>query len=115
MDNRRGEIAMGDLEAKILYAVVHAREKAYGVSIWDTIRERRDEDLAMGAIYATLDRLETKGFVRSWWSEPTAERGGRRKRLFEITALGETALMEYDAKFRRMSDGWQPSLQGGCG
>ena len=66
----------------------------------------------MGALYATLDRLEKKGYLRSWWSEPKAERGGRRKRLFEITGLGEQALGEYDERFRRMSAGWQPTLQG---
>jgi len=106
------EIRLGDLEAKVLYSVVHNGDDAYGVSISDTIQERTGEDLAMGAIYATLDRLEKKKLVRSWWSEPGSERGGRRKRIFEITAAGKGALLEYDKRFLRIREGWLPVLQG---
>ena len=104
---------MGSLEASVLYAIVHDTGDAYGVSIADTIHDRTGDDVRMGAIYATLDRLEKKGYLRSWWSQPTSERGGRRKRLFAITGIGERALGEYDQRFRRMSEGWQPALQSG--
>ena len=104
---------MGDLEAKVLYSVVHCGRDAYGVSISDTILQRTGEDVAMGAIYATLDRLEKKGYVRSWWSEPGAERGGRRKRLFEITGAGENTLREYDDRLQRIRKGWRSALQEG--
>jgi PadR family transcriptional regulator, regulatory protein PadR len=100
---------LGDLEAKILYAVVHCGEDAYGVSIFDTIHERTGQNVAMGAIYATLDRIENKGFVNSRWSRPSPERGGRRKRLFEITAVGEIQLKRYDEQFRQMAQGWIPA------
>lgn len=106
---------MGSLEASVLYAVARDSGDAYGVSIGETIHELTGEDIAMGAIYATLDRLERKGCLRSCWSEPTAERGGRRKRLFEITGVGERALAEYDQHFRHMSAGWksvEPPLKG---
>jgi len=102
---------MGDFEAKVLYAVVHCGGDAYGVSISDEIAERTGDNLAMGAIYATLDRLQRKGFLHSSWSEPTSERGGRRKRLFRITGSGERALKEYDDNFKRMRRGWRPTAQ----
>lgn len=104
---------MGDLEATVLYAVVHCRDDAYGVSISKIIEERTGTDIAMGAIYATLDRLEKKGYLGSFWSEPKSERGGRRKRLFRITGIGEKRLHEYDERFRRIRKGWQPALQRG--
>jgi DNA-binding PadR family transcriptional regulator len=104
---------LGDFEARTLYAVALDRGHAYGVSIHDTIEQRTGDDVAMGALYATLDRLEKKGYLRSWWSEPTSERGGRRKRLFELTGLGERALQQYDERFRSMSAGWRAAFEGG--
>lgn len=103
---------MGDLEAKVLYAIVYCRDEAYGVSIWDAIHTRTGEDLAMGAIYATLDRLEKKKYVTSSWSDPTPARGGRRKRLFLITGTGERSLLDYDERFQRMSKSLRPLLKG---
>lgn len=105
------DIGIGDLEARVLYAVVHCAGDAYGVSIHDTILDRTGDDVAMGAIYGTLDRLQKKGLVQSSWSEPNAQRGGRRKRLFEISKLGIEALREYDERFRRMSSGWEYAPQ----
>ena len=103
---------MADLEAPVLYAVLHCRGNAYGVSISDTIHERTGRDVAMGAIYATLDRLQKKGYLKSWMSEPKKERGGRRKRLYALTGLGEQALQSFDQRFLRMREGWQPVLGG---
>lgn len=106
-------VSVGDLEARVLYAIVHCAGDAYGVSIHKAILSRTSDDIAMGAIYGTLDRLEKKKLVKSSWSEPNAQRGGRRKRLFEISQLGIEALHEYDERFRRMSAGWKHILQGG--
>ena len=105
------DIKLGDLEAGVLYSIIHCGEDAYGVSISDTLKERNFGDVAMGAIYATLDRLEKKELVRSWWSEPGSERGGRRKRLFEITGGGRAALRDYDARFMSIRAGWGLSPQ----
>ena len=99
------QIKLGDLEAKVLYSVVHCGDDAYGVSIFDTIKDRTGEDFAMGAIYATLDRLERKNLLRSYWSEPGPDRGGRRKRLFEITGAGKGALRDFDERFERIRSG----------
>jgi DNA-binding PadR family transcriptional regulator len=111
MDNIDMEIKLGELEAAVLYSTYHCGDDAYGVSISDTIKERTGDDVAMGAIYATLDRLERKELVRSWWSEPGPGRGGRRKRLFEITGAGKTALRDYDERFLSLRAGWSPALQ----
>ena len=103
---------MGDLEATVLYAVLHCTGNAYGVSISDTIHERTGRDMAMGAIYATLDRLDKKGWLNSRMSEPKKERGGRRKRLYALTGAGEKELQAFDERFRRMREGGQTVLEG---
>jgi DNA-binding PadR family transcriptional regulator len=106
------EIKLGELEASILYSVCHCGDDAYGVTIADTIRERTGDNVAMGAIYQTLDRLENKGLLRSSWSEPTKERGGRKKRVFEITGAGRAALRDYDERFLSIRAGWSPAPAG---
>jgi PadR family transcriptional regulator, regulatory protein PadR len=113
MDTLNMIIKLGDLEAKVLYAVVRCGDHAYGVSISDTIKNCTGEDFAMGAIYATLDRLARKKLLRSSWSEPGPDRGGRRKRLFEITGAGKSALRAFDARFDRMRAGLHRYLTGG--
>ncbi len=105
------DIKLGELEAAVLYSIVHCRDDAYGVAIGDTIKDRTGDDVAVGAIYATLDRLAQKKLVRSWWSEPVSARGGRRKRLFEITSAGKNALNVYDQRFLRLRAGLSPALQ----
>jgi len=95
---------LGVLEQQVMLAVMGLRPNAYGVSIGAHIKERAGHEPSLGSIYATLDRLQEKGFVKSRQGEPTAERGGRRKLYFEITALGEVALrqsLEAIASLRR--------------
>jgi len=69
-------------------------ENAYGMTIHERVEELADgtRGVSLGSVYTTLDRLERKGYVKSWFSDPTPERGGRSKRYFEITAAGEKAL-----------------------
>jgi len=100
------ELRISEMEAVILYAISHCAGNAYGVSISDTIQERTSDEVALGTIYATLDRLETTGLVRSQWSQPNSERSGRRKRLFEITGGGRAALVAYDTRLMRIRAGW---------
>jgi DNA-binding PadR family transcriptional regulator len=73
-------------------AAVRLRENAYGVTIRREIAERTGRDVSFGAVYTTLERLQTKGYVSSRMGEPTPERGGRAKRFFRIEAPGITAL-----------------------
>jgi PadR family transcriptional regulator PadR len=87
----RGDL-LGSLEHIVLLALVRLKANAYGMTIRREIEERTGRHLSIGAVYATLDRLESKGYVSSSLGEPTAERGGRAKRLFRIEAEGGRAL-----------------------
>ena len=86
--------AIGGFEQLVLLALAHLGEDAYGVSIRKEIAARTGRDVNIGAVYATLDRLEGKGMAVSMIGEPTAERGGRAKRLFRLTGEGRAALEE---------------------
>ena len=82
------------LEQQLLLAVLGLHPNAYGVSIQDHIKERTGREPSTGSIYASLDRLAEKGFVKSRQGEITKERGGKRKLYFTITAPGQRALRE---------------------
>lgn len=69
--------ALGELEQLVLLAIVALRDDAYGASIQREIESRTGKDIAVGAIYTALDRLESRGAVTSRIGEPTRERGGR--------------------------------------
>lgn len=75
-------------EEIILLAVMKLGDNAYGVSIRKMVQELTAKYWSIGAVYVPLERLEQKGYVRSYSSEPLSERGGRRKRLFRITLEG---------------------------
>ena len=77
-----------------MLAVLRLGDDAYGVTIRRELLTRAKKDVAIGAVYTSLDRLERKGFVESWLGEPTRERGGRAKRYYRLTARGLKALTE---------------------
>jgi len=79
---------LGNLELMVLLSLIRIGDNAYGVPISLEIEARTGRDVALGSVYAALDRLEKKGFVTSSLGEPTPERGGRAKRYFQITARG---------------------------
>jgi PadR family transcriptional regulator PadR len=83
---------LGVLDQHLMLAVFRLRPSAYGVAIQQLIRDRAKRSYSIGAIYAGLDRLEEKGFLRSKTGDPTAERGGRAKLYFDLTASGQRAL-----------------------
>lgn len=85
---------LGELEELILLTVGTQHEGAYGVSVMDTIKEESGRVLNVSAVHAVLKRLEEKGFVKSWMGGATNARGGRRKRLFSLTASGKNAIDE---------------------
>src|ERR1044072_8112392 len=87
-------IYLGELEELILLMVALLNKEAYGVSIAEELRKNASRDISISAIHAVLHRLEEKGFVKSKMGGASAERGGRRKRLFSITAHGRHALEE---------------------
>jgi len=79
-------------EELILLAILKLRDNAYVVSIREELIEMTGETWAMGALFVTLDRMFRKGYVQSWLSEPTPERGGRRKRMYRILSPAVDAL-----------------------
>jgi PadR family transcriptional regulator, regulatory protein PadR len=79
-------------EQVVMLAILRKHPDAYGVSIFEELAKRLDNEVAMATIYATLEKLEKKGFVKSRQGPATAERGGRAKMFFEITGKGQTAL-----------------------
>src|SRR3989442_9281650 len=97
----KGEM-LGNFEQLVLWALIRLGEHGYGVTIRQEIQRRAGRAVSLGAVYTTLERLEEKGHVSSCRGEPTAERGGRAKRYFRITASGATALTESRETLSRM-------------
>jgi PadR family transcriptional regulator PadR len=85
---------IGPLEQHVLLAIVALNPDAYGVSIQDHIEKRAGYQPSIGSIYAALERLEAKGFIKPRQGESTRERGGRAKLHFTVTAPGQAALKE---------------------
>jgi DNA-binding PadR family transcriptional regulator len=85
---------LGELEELVLLTVGVLFPEAYGVSVMDEIDKQVGRSLNISAVHSVLTRLEDKGFLKSKMSDPTEERGGRRKRIFLLTAAGKRALEE---------------------
>lgn len=104
---------LGELEQLVLLAVARLEGEGYGVTLRREIEERAGRRCSLGAVYTTLERLETKGYISSHEGEPTAERGGRAKRLFRIEPPGVRAVIAARRAMDRMWDGLEPDPQGG--
>src|SRR6202012_240124 len=87
--------SLGQFEQVVLTAILALGDTAYGVTIHAKVEElSKPRKVARGAVYATLDRMEDKGLVASWLSDPTPERGGRSRRHYRLEKSGEKALRE---------------------
>lgn len=93
------DVTLGAFEEIVLLAVAHEGEDAYGMRVRREIERRAGREVAIGAVYATLDRLEDKGLVGSVRSDGTSTRA---RRFFHITADGARALLDAAALHRRM-------------
>ena len=104
---------LGGFELLVLLALIRLGDDAYGVPISQTIEENSGREVALGSVYITLERLESKGLVSSRLGEPTAERGGRAKTYFKVTAKG---LREVRTAQRTLVNLWKgvPQLEGGA-
>lgn len=91
MTTRR--VYLGEFEELVLLSVAMYDGEAYSVQITHSINEQADRSVRLNQVHASLQRLEGKGMVVSRMGDPTAERGGRRKRLFTITAYGHQVLL----------------------
>jgi PadR family transcriptional regulator PadR len=101
---------LGSLEQLLLLALLRLGDEPYGVPIRDEIEERTGRVVSPGAIYTALDRLESRGLVRSRLGDPTPERGGKSKRHYRLTARGARAVAEAHASLAEMARGLEPKL-----
>jgi DNA-binding PadR family transcriptional regulator len=81
-------MALNRIELLTLLAVLRLGEKAYGVTIFEEIQRVAGSDVSIAGVYSAIDRLERRGLVRAWRSEPRPERGGRARRHYDVTATG---------------------------
>ena len=112
--------SLGAFEHLVLAAVLAMKEDAYGVTIHAKVEElAAPKSVGLGAVYVTLDRLEDKGYLVSWLSDPTPARGGRAKRHYRLEPAGRRVLQESTATARRVLDAvseawgarWKPARQ----
>lgn len=101
-----------DFELMILLAILRVEDDAYGVRIAREIEETAGRSVQLAAVYAALDRMESRGLVGSSLGEPTPERGGRAKRLFRVTPKGLTQTKDTQQALTAL---WSnlPQLRGG--
>jgi DNA-binding PadR family transcriptional regulator len=108
---KRQAPVLGDFEQLVLFGVLRLEDEAYGAAIRQEIHTRSGRDVSINAVYTTLDRLESKGLLRSWIGEPTAQRGGRRRKFYEPTASGVSALRQAYRAFTAMAVGLERRLE----
>lgn len=96
---------MGEFEQVVLLAVLQLGNNAYGMQVRQEIAVRTGRDVSVGALYRTLARLESKGFVSHSMGDPEPERGGRAKKFFRVEAAGREALERTHETLRRMREG----------
>ncbi|MFO0580680.1 MAG: helix-turn-helix transcriptional regulator [Anaeromyxobacter sp.] len=96
---------LGEFETLVLLAVLRLRDGAYGMAVRRELEARAGREAAIGAVYATLERLEAKGLVASRTGEATEARGGRARRYFEVTRAGRAAVAAAAGALARMIEG----------
>lgn len=104
------------MEELLLLSVWKLQDEAYGLEIKQHLSELLDKNLSVGAIYVPLKRLKKRGYLASWDSEPTDERGGRSKRFYKLTSKGVSALQHVKSIQEKtwtglpdLGMGWSPS------
>jgi PadR family transcriptional regulator PadR len=104
---------LGEFEQLVLLALLRLGDEAYGMAVRREIEDRATRDVSIGAVYATLDRLEEKGLVRSKIGGTSESRDGRAKKYFTITGAGARSLERSQQALRQMLDGlparWNPT------
>lgn len=98
---------LGEFEIYVMLALAHLAPEAYGITIRQEITRRTGREIAIGAVYATLSRLEAKRLVRHTLSDPLPVPGGRTRKHFTLTPAGERALAHATSMLARMMQGWR--------
>ena len=107
---KKDTAALGDFEQLVLLGVLRLGDDAYGAAIRQEIHARSGRDVSINAVYTTLDRLEKKGLLESWTGEPTAQRGGRRRKFYALRPAGTAAIRQAYHAFQAMADGLERRL-----
>ena len=94
---------LGEFEYLLITAAAGLGDNAYGVSIREELEATAGRKCSLGALYTTIDRLEKKGLLKTWMGESTAERGGRAKRMVQVTPKGVAAAKAFYAAVTRIS------------
>jgi PadR family transcriptional regulator len=100
-----GRDYLGEFEHIIVLALLRLGDRAYGVTVRQEIESRTNREVSIGSVYATLERLEIKGYVKSHRGDPTPERGGRSKRFFRVTPRGVAAVNRTQRALQSMTQG----------
>ena len=98
-------VPLGEVEQLVLLAALRLGDQAYPVAVRDEIEVRTGIVLSRATVYITLDRLERKGFLQSWFGDPTPERGGKAKRCFRVEPAGLRALKASMAALDKLAAG----------
>ena len=102
---------LGEFEQLVLIAVLRLQDDAYGATIRRLIEEQTRRQVAIGAIYTTLERLHAKSLVTARIGDPTPERGGRRRKIYRLAPKGRTALGRAYEGWANMTRGLEPRLE----
>ena len=107
-------IMLGEFEYLLISAAARLGEDAYGASIQQDMNDSTGRRCSTGALYTTLDRMESKGLLKTWMGDPTPQRGGRRKRMVRVTAKGVREAAAFYNAVTRASRGvsWETSRVG---
>lgn len=95
----------GGFEQLVMLAVARLGDGSYGMTVRRSLEERTGRDVSLGAVYSTLDRLETKGYVTSSEGAGTSDREGKGRRFFKLTSPGLRALNDGIRALDRMREG----------
>jgi PadR family transcriptional regulator, regulatory protein PadR len=96
---------LGEFEYLLITAAARLGDNAYGAAVRAEIESTTGRKCSIGALYTTIDRLETKGLLKTWMGEATRERGGRAKRMIRVTPKGVRAAKDFYDAVTRVSRG----------
>jgi len=101
---------LGEFEYIVMLSLLRLGDTAYGMTVRQDIEERTQRPVAVGAVYAALDRLEAKGYITCSQGQTTRGRGGRSKTYYKVSGAGIQAVRQTRSAFRRMEKGVEPKL-----
>jgi len=104
---------LSDFEQLVLLSVLRLGDAADGAAIRSDLETTAKRSVAVATIYVALSRLEQRGYVRSWMSDPTPVRGGKARKLYGVESAGREALNEARATLERMWRGVEPQTEAG--